>query len=152
MTNKEALEVLEQMKAQIANDRKWLALDRAIRALEEIGSRAPTVDRPQVNVIPQECIKVLAETVADVVQQIDWTALCEKVAERPHGEWIAVKYKLPDTDGEYLVSLDNGRIVTADGRAIIENHDFEPKMMAWQPLPEPYRAEVEQSEKGGSET
>ena len=47
--------------------------------------------RPQVNVIPQECIKVLAETVVDVVQQIDWTSLCEKVAERPHGEWIVDK-------------------------------------------------------------
>jgi len=58
--------------------------------------------------------------------------------DRPHGEWVAVKDKLPDTDGEYLVSLDNGRIVTADGRGIIENHDFEPKMLAWQPLPEPY--------------
>lgn len=44
--------------------------------------------RPQVNVIPQECIKVLAETVVDVVQQIDWTSLCEKVAERPQGKWI----------------------------------------------------------------
>ena len=63
--------------------------------------------------------------------------------DRPHGEWIAVKDKLPDTDGEYLVSLDNGRIVVADERGIIENHDFEPKMMAWQPLPEPYRAEVD---------
>ena len=40
MTNKEALEVLEQMKAQIANDRKWLALQRATEALEENGSRA----------------------------------------------------------------------------------------------------------------
>lgn len=45
-------------------------------------------ERSQVNVIPQECIKVLAEAVVDVVQQIDWKALCEKVAERPQGEWI----------------------------------------------------------------
>lgn len=58
--------------------------------------------------------------------------------DRPHGEWVAVKDKLPDTDGEYLVSLDNGRIVVADDLSIIENHDFEPKMVAWQPLPEPY--------------
>ena len=35
MTNKEDIEVLEQMKAQIANDRKWLALHHAIKALEE---------------------------------------------------------------------------------------------------------------------
>jgi hypothetical protein len=45
-------------------------------------------ERPQVNVIPQECIKVLAEAVVDVTQQIDWKSLCEKVAERPKGKWI----------------------------------------------------------------
>lgn len=62
---------------------------------------------------------------------------------RPRGEWIAVKDKYPDTEGFYLVSLENGRIVVADERSIIENHDFEPRMLAWQPLPEPYRAEVD---------
>ncbi len=59
--------------------------------------------------------------------------------ERPHREWIAVKDKLPDKKGEYLVSLENGRIGVADQRGIIENHDFEPKMLAWQPLPEAYK-------------
>lgn len=58
-------------------------------------------------------------------------------------EWIAVKDKFPDKKGEYLVSLENGRIVVADDISIIDNHDFEPKMIAWQPLPEPYRAEVD---------
>ncbi len=61
--------------------------------------------------------------------------------ERPEGEWIAVKDKLPDKEGFYLVSLENGRIVVADSGGIIENHDFEPKMVAWQPLPEPYKKE-----------
>lgn len=61
------------------------------------------------------------------------------IQEVPHDEWIAVKDKFPDKDGEYLVSLENGRIVVADGRSIIENHDFEPKMLAWQPLPEAYK-------------
>lgn len=56
-------------------------------AIDEIDN-APTVERPQVNVIPQECMKVLAEVVVDVVQQIDWKALCEKMAERPKGKWI----------------------------------------------------------------
>ena len=35
MTNKEAVEVLKLMRSQIANDHKWLALDRAIKALKE---------------------------------------------------------------------------------------------------------------------
>ena len=67
--------------------------------------------------------------------------------ERPQGEWVAAKNRFPDTEGEYLVSLDNGRIVVADDRSIIENHDFEPKMLAWQPLPEPYcGAQMEKEE------
>jgi len=40
MTNKEAVEILKQMRSEIANDRKWLALDCAIHVLEENGSRA----------------------------------------------------------------------------------------------------------------
>ena len=63
-----------------------------------------------------------------------------KANTRPQGEWIAVKDKLPNTDGFYLVSLENGQIVVAHSSGIIENHDFEPKMLAWQPLPEPYKA------------
>lgn len=35
MTNKEANEVLEQMRANICNDYRWLALDLAIKALKE---------------------------------------------------------------------------------------------------------------------
>lgn len=61
------------------------------------------------------------------------------IQEVPHSEWIAVKDKLPDKDGEYLVSLENGRIVIADKGGLIENHDFEPKMLAWQALPEAYK-------------
>ena len=71
-----------------------------------------------------------------------------KLSETP-GEWVAAKNRFPDTEGEYLVSLDNGRIVVADDRSIIENHDFEPKMLAWQPLPEPYCGA--QMEKEGEE-
>lgn len=53
-------------------------------AIDEIDN-APTVEeRPQVNIVPQECMKILAEAVVDVVQQIDWKALCEKMAERPN--------------------------------------------------------------------
>ena len=60
--------------------------------------------------------------------------------ERPHVESVPVSERLPDNDGGcYLVSLDNGQIVVADSGGIIENHDFEPRMLAWQPLPEPYK-------------
>lgn len=38
MTNKEAIEALEQMRANICNDYRWLALDLAIKALETLDS------------------------------------------------------------------------------------------------------------------
>lgn len=40
MTNKEAVEILKRMRAEIANDARWLALDRAIDELEGRDSRA----------------------------------------------------------------------------------------------------------------
>ena len=64
-------------------DEGW---NNAIYAVIDEIDNASTVERPQVNVIPQECMKILAEAITDVVQQIDWKALCEKVAERPKGD------------------------------------------------------------------
>ena len=55
MTNKEAVEILKQMRAEIANDRKWLALDRAIKALE---------DRPQSK---YDFLEILAHYVPDEI-------------------------------------------------------------------------------------
>lgn len=46
MTNKEAVEILKQMRAQIENDCKWLALDRAIEALEGSKSEDGYEDLP----------------------------------------------------------------------------------------------------------
>lgn len=65
---------------------------------------------------------------------------CETCEEklRPQGEWIPVSERLPEKEGYYLVALGNGQMVVAHSDAIIANHDFEPKMLAWQPLPEPY--------------
>jgi hypothetical protein len=64
--------------------------------------------------------------------------------ERPKGEWIPVSERLPEKEDFYLVFLENEQMVVAHSSGIIANHDFEPKMLAWQPLPEPYK-------KGGAE-
>jgi len=62
-----------------------------------------------------------------------------KYKARPQGEWIPVSERLPEEEGFYLVSLENGQIIVAHSSGLIANHDFEPKMLAWQPLPEPYK-------------
>ena len=55
--------------------------------------------------------------------------------------WIPVSERLPEKEGYYLVFLENGQMVVAHSSGVIANHDFEPKMLAWQPLPEPYKKE-----------
>lgn len=58
-----------------------------------------------------------------------------KAYERPQCEWIPVSERLPEKEGFYLVFLENERIAVAHSDGIIANHDFEPKMLAWMPLP-----------------
>lgn len=67
--------------------------------------------------------------------------------------WIPVEEKLPGYDGLYLVCLDDGYISSAEymtGRNRKRDWDLWPdngEVIAWMPLPEPYRAETRQTEK-----
>lgn len=58
--------------------------------------------------------------------------------ERPQGEWIPVSERLPDKNGECLVSLDFGDVnidAFVDGIFVC----YLGNVIAWQPLPEPYK-------------
>ena len=96
------IEILEQMRAEMANDRKWLALDRAIKALKE----------------------------------------------RPQGKWIPVSERLPDLWEVVLVTDECGyvfeyerRISDEEGNVCEEWSFLGRKIIAWMPLPDPYRKE-----------
>lgn len=55
--------------------------------------------------------------------------------------WILVSERLPEEDGEYLVTTINGDV------DIYVFHTWgakSPKVIAWMPLPEPYKAESEE--------
>ena len=78
MEREEAIEILERMKSRIADDPKWLALDTAINALE-----GQEIKKNVVNVIPQECMKILSDAVMEAIRSIDWITLGEKMSERP---------------------------------------------------------------------
>ena len=66
--------------------------------------------------------------------------------ENRKGEWISVNKRLPDKDGEYLVTLN---ILGDRSREIIEYRTnrgwgfFKKKIIAWQPLPEEYKEDNE---------
>lgn len=58
-------------------------------------------------------------------------------------QWISVKDRLPERDGEYLIHLDDGFIATAsymaneDGELDWELWADSGEVTHWQPLPEP---------------
>lgn len=66
--------------------------------------------------------------------------------------WIPVDEKLPEYDGLYLVCLDDGYISSVEymtGRSGKRDWDLwsdNGEVIAWMPLPEPYRREAGQAE------
>lgn len=137
MTNKEALEVLEQMKAQIANDRKWLALDRAIRALEgKLQDKWIAITyRPLTG---KERIAFAEHYGIEYCDTLDEKAFdCLMPEDRQHilisTSWGVVEdWADNDIDGE-------GFIV----RGLEVNGDWD-GVDAWMPMPEPYQKEGEE--------
>lgn len=88
---------------------------------------------------------------ADTIEALS-TKLAAANVERPDryygGGWISCDDKLPDKDGFYLATID-GEIAGEDkpfsglaefenGKWIDDEEDYQ-CIMAWQPLPEPYR-------------
>lgn len=58
------------------------------------------------------------------------------------GKWIPVSERLPDEEGSYLVTFDDGYVSSAP----FYDEDWElwcdsGEPVAWQPLPEPYKGE-----------
>ena len=78
MTNKEAIRLIESCRSTDCYLEE--ALDLAIKALEVVDNSDKL--NPTVYVVPHECIKVLADTVADVIQKIDWNSMIKIVAEK----------------------------------------------------------------------
>lgn len=73
--------------------------------------------------------------------------------DRPKGEWIPVNEKLPEVHKKVLVSdifgVYIGEFIDAEenwgGKHFINEHGMQSKsVVAWQPLPEPYKEEGEE--------
>lgn len=77
----------------------------------------------------------------DLLEAID-TAI-EALSARPTGEWIPCSERLPETEGDYLITFRLGYLplevcyFEADGWTLFE-HD---EVLAWMELPEPYKGE-----------
>ena len=74
--------------------------------------------------------------------------------ERPHGEWIPCSERLPEEIGDYLVTDYRGNVYCSSFDYILGEKCFnyeddgypveDDTIVAWMPLPEPYRKEGEE--------
>ena len=68
--------------------------------------------------------------------------------EKPQGEWIPVSERLPEKGNQsYLVTVDYGKGIICSCQRFFFNDEIgwnDDCVIAWQPLPEPYK-------KGGAE-
>jgi hypothetical protein len=69
----------------------------------------------------------------------EWYALDKAIETIEQTIWIPVNERLPEEDGLYLVYTEEQPFVCSfeDGEFFIE------EVLAWMPLPEPYKAESE---------
>lgn len=145
MTNKEAISNLNQLIYGIVSPDIQRSLDLAIKALEE---------KPTVEITEKQAILLLINN--------GWLVNHDKELrekwERLQGKWIPVSERFPDKE-EYIQC--NGLFIVSDGNRVYAEHfDIYDKkcfgeptiygfkadrlVIAWRPLPEPYK-------KGGAE-
>lgn len=71
----------------------------------------------------------------------------EALKERPHGEWIPCSERLPEKNGVYLVTGENGHVFEYDYSDFTTHNEkwsyCRNEIVAWMPLPEPYKKEGE---------
>lgn len=119
------------------------------------------------NIIVQpEVIKAFVDCVIDVIQNkidwqaIDWQAVAEKAVEIQKNKWVPVSERLPEDMQRVLIWFEYYRY--GDFNCMYQTYGFgyvcdgewspfingetgwqDKRIIAWQPLPEPYKEETE---------
>ena len=93
-------------------------------------------------------IKAVADEIKEK-SQADFMALCtdESSSENP-SKWIPVSERLPEENDVYLVAVNSLGCPTRDVDGFMTHTDrkwevYGNKVIAWMPLPKPYKAEKE---------
>lgn len=107
-----------------------------------------SVTSPICPIISAHTVKWANKFVECVKEKCMWWDKCKDLEEtRPHGEWIPCSVKMPDKEGNYLVSgkWASGKLavdsceykIDYDGGYFRASHSFD--VLAWMPLPNPYK-------------
>ena len=84
----------------------------------------------------------------------EWYALDKAIEAIEQTRWISVSDRLPEKGGDYLVTIKwkgsySGDVYTETNMAVYREKEEEwdcAGIVAWMPLPEPYKAESEDKE------
>lgn len=112
-------------------------------AIESVRARG---NAQKVVVVPPEVITELSKAVVDVIAKINWSAAIELHYTRTRNGWIPVNERLPDLWEVVLVTDESDKVYEYERRPLDENGNkceewcfLGRKIIAWQPLPEPYK-------------
>lgn len=105
------------------------------------------------NIIPKEKMKNIYETLFKQMQHglvlVDDSYEISVV--EPSMEWIPVSERLPEETGTYITTLDYEKHGLAVGQRYYHGEQIgwdDECVIAWMPLPAPYKVESEENEKG----
>lgn len=73
--------------------------------------------------------------------------IVEELENQKTGHWIPVSERLPEEMGTYMTTIDYGKHGLATGQRYYHGRDLgwaDDCVIAWMPLPEPYKAESEE--------
>lgn len=148
MTNEEAIEVInnrDQIMGYCESEKLSDALDMAIKALEQIEIWNATTKDRQI-IAPKGTFQKIWE---DEQQQNihDTCKKCVEFSEFEQTRWIPCSERLPEREGWYLTSLGDKTYGGVDVDMYCKGWvKYGTHVLAWMPLPEPYKAESEEEE------
>ena len=128
-----------------------MTLDEAIIHCEEIVEKNETDARHRFNTLPlAEQQKYCLECAEEYRQLAEWLKELKQLREQTR--WIPVSERLPETNDDVLVYDDTYMFIAWyqrkgmwQGWNSLDDNSFG-NIIAWMPLPEPYRAESEEKE------
>lgn len=132
-----------------------MELDEAIKHAEEVANECTVYFQTsdgEMTKIPSQCAeehRQLAEWLKELkrVRELPWLKELKRLREQTR--WIPCSERLPEEDGRFLVFLPdrNGTFMCADflgGQWYQDDYECTSShVIAWMPLPEPYKKEGE---------